>query len=205
MVHIAVELAKSGRSACKTCSEFIPENALRFGVKKHNGYYQTITWHHSDCFWQQHVKQMFYFRRKNINRVLMSRDFERATKLDAASKRELSSRIALANNQYATVLALTAAGIPIPTSRLHEAPETTPTKKTKQQKEVVTPPKKRHKRVVENVSSGEVQNQETLQEEEEDYVVGRTKRKRSLSVLTDNGIAEDSTQYNEQGEEIYCL
>jgi hypothetical protein len=42
------------------------------------------------------------------------RDFEWATELDAASKRELSSRIAVANNQFGTVLAGTAAGIPIP-------------------------------------------------------------------------------------------
>jgi hypothetical protein len=205
MVHVVVELAKSGRSTCKTCSEHIPENALRFGIKKHNGYYQIINWHHSDCFWQHHVEKMFYFRRKNINRVLLSRDFERASKLDASSKRELSARMQTANERYATVLALGAARIPIPSSRLNESSETTPAKKSKQKKETATPPKKRQKGKVNVVEHENIEEDGIEIQEEDDYVIGGTKRKRSLSVLTDISVGEDILQYNEQGEEIYCL
>jgi len=45
-----IELAKSGRSQCKKCSDKISEKEIRIGTKKQMADFLTTTWMHLKCF-----------------------------------------------------------------------------------------------------------------------------------------------------------
>ncbi len=122
---VVVEIAKSGRSGCRTCNKFIEQDTVRIGTAKNNDGYLNIEWHHSQCFWTKRARQYYYRQKKLINTVLKYEQFSGVQNISEEQREEIKAKILEANLRWATDAALAKVGIVRDAGELEskEAPE----------------------------------------------------------------------------------
>lgn len=108
---VVVEIAKSGRSTCRTCNKFIEQDTIRIGTTVSNEGYINVEWHHSECFWTKRGRQYFYRKGKKINTVLKYDQFSGVDKISGEQREEIRAKILEANLRWATDQALQKVGI----------------------------------------------------------------------------------------------
>jgi hypothetical protein len=111
---VVVEIAKSGRSECKTCHKFIDKDTVRIGTTVSNDGYINIEWHHTTCFWKTRAKRYYFRQNKKISTVLKFDQFNGLEKLDNSVHDDFRQKILESNLKWGTPEALAKAGIQIP-------------------------------------------------------------------------------------------
>lgn len=108
---VVVEIAKSGRSTCRTCRHLIEQDTIRIGTTISNEGYINIEWHHEECFWTKRARQYFFRKNKKINTTLKYEQFSGTSFLTPEKQEEFHRKILEANLRWGTDAALAKAGI----------------------------------------------------------------------------------------------